>query len=187
MIGKGLTDGYLTEEDIFSLTEKAFQEIDVTNKKVLFLIPDHTRTAPLDIFFRALYGTISGRVKNLDFIVALGTHPPLKMEKILNLVGITEEEHKEKYSKVMDQLIKNVRPCLWEGDECMYIKGNRHGKTIERIIRFSYGQDNETNVLITTCIERRVCNCSQINYCFNLSHYINLCYYIVKIINKEWY
>ena len=71
MIGKGLTDGYLTEEDILSLTEKAFQEIDVTNKKVLFLIPDHTRTAPLDIFFRALYGTISGRVKNLDFIVLI--------------------------------------------------------------------------------------------------------------------
>ncbi len=100
MIGKGLLEGYLSDEDVLNLTDEAFQEINVNDKKVLVIIPDHTRTAPLNIFFRAIYLTIAKRVKKLDYIVALGTHPPLQLESILKLVKITQKEYKEKYNKV---------------------------------------------------------------------------------------
>ncbi len=99
MIGKGLVDGFLSRDDIFSITEKAIQEIDVSGKKLLFIIPDHTRTAPMDIFFRAVYRAASEKVEKVDFIIALGTHPPICMEKILGLVKITEEEHRDTYPK----------------------------------------------------------------------------------------
>ena len=62
-----------------------------TNQRVLVLIPDHTRSLPLPFLFRSLVDTL-GDLKQLDFMVALGTHPPLSEESIHKLVGITAEE-----------------------------------------------------------------------------------------------
>ncbi len=61
------------------------------NQRVLVLIPDHTRTVPLPSLFRALVEVLQD-VKQLDFMVALGTHPPLNEESIYKLVGITVQE-----------------------------------------------------------------------------------------------
>jgi len=100
MIKKGLLEGYLSEEDVLNLTDKAFQEINVKDRDVLIIIPDHTRTAPLDIFFKAIYDAVGENVKKLDYLVALGTHPPISKEDILELVGISYEEYSQKYSKI---------------------------------------------------------------------------------------
>ena len=59
--------------------------------KVLVLIPDHTRSLPLPFLFRSLVETLRG-ARELDFMVALGTHPPLGEESINRLVGISAEE-----------------------------------------------------------------------------------------------
>jgi len=61
------------------------------NQRVLILIPDHTRSIPLPFLFRSLVEILRD-VQQLDFMVALGTHPPLSEESIHNLVGITAEE-----------------------------------------------------------------------------------------------
>lgn len=61
------------------------------NQRVLVLIPDHTRSLPLPFLFRALVDVLHD-TKQLDFMVALGTHPPLEEESINKLVGITAEE-----------------------------------------------------------------------------------------------
>ncbi len=61
------------------------------HQRVLVLIPDHTRSVPLPALFRALVDVLAD-TKQLDFMVALGTHPPLSEESILKLVGITSEE-----------------------------------------------------------------------------------------------
>jgi nickel-dependent lactate racemase len=60
-------------------------------QRVLVLIPDHTRSLPLPFLFRALVDVLHD-AKQLDFMVALGTHPPLSEENIHKLVGITAEE-----------------------------------------------------------------------------------------------
>ncbi len=49
--------------------------------------------------FRSVYQLLAQRVEKLDFIVALGTHPPLSDAAIYRRVGITAEEHRQKYSK----------------------------------------------------------------------------------------
>src|SRR5215212_3225064 len=59
--------------------------------KVLVLIPDHTRSLPLPFLFRSLVDILQG-TRQLDFMVALGTHPPLAEESIHKLVGISAEE-----------------------------------------------------------------------------------------------
>jgi nickel-dependent lactate racemase len=70
-----------------------------TGAKVLVLIPDHTRTAPLPLMFRLLVDILRD-MRQLDFMVALGTHPPLSEAQLNQLVGITAEERQTKYAHI---------------------------------------------------------------------------------------
>lgn len=88
----------LSEETIRSTLEQGLRG-RFTGARVLALIPDHTRTIPLDQLFPMLVETLSD-VKKLDFMVALGTHPPLNEESRCKLVGITLEERQTKYAHV---------------------------------------------------------------------------------------
>ncbi len=67
--------------------------------KVLVLIPDHTRTIPLPQLFRHLV-EILHNTRQLDFMVALGTHPALSNEQINELVGISQIERDTVYRHV---------------------------------------------------------------------------------------
>ena len=70
-----------------------------TGARVLALIPDHTRTIPLGQLFPLIVEALHD-VKQLDFMVALGTHPALTEESRCRLVGITLEERREKYAHI---------------------------------------------------------------------------------------
>jgi len=61
------------------------------NQRVLILIPDHTRSLPLPFLFRSLVSILND-AKQLDFMVALGTHPSLSQTSINKLVGISNQE-----------------------------------------------------------------------------------------------
>ncbi len=69
------------------------------NQRVLVLIPDHTRSLPLPFLFRSLVDLLHD-AKQLDFMVALGTHPPLNEESIHKLVGIAAEERTTTFKQV---------------------------------------------------------------------------------------
>jgi nickel-dependent lactate racemase len=88
----------LSEETIRSTLEQGLRG-RFTSARVLALIPDHTRTIPLDQLFPMLVEALSD-VKKLDFMVALGTHPALSEESRCRLVGITMEERQTKYAHV---------------------------------------------------------------------------------------
>jgi nickel-dependent lactate racemase len=51
------------------------------------------------MIFKIIYNILSDRVKAIDFLIALGTHPPMSDEAINKRVGITKEERNTKYSK----------------------------------------------------------------------------------------
>lgn len=68
-------------------------------QRLLVLIPDHTRSLPLPFLFRALVDVLHG-AKQLDFMVALGTHPPLEEKSLNKLVGITAEERRTTFKQV---------------------------------------------------------------------------------------
>ena len=70
-----------------------------TNQRMLVLIPDHTRSLPLPFLFRSLVDVLHD-AKQLDFMVALGTHPPLSEESINKLVGITAEERNTTFKHI---------------------------------------------------------------------------------------
>ncbi|GAB4237342.1 MAG: lactate racemase domain-containing protein [Acidobacteriota bacterium] len=58
-------------------------------RKILVIIPDLTRTAPIPLLFRTLVDLLADRVSRLDFLVALGTHPPLDVSGIERLTGFS--------------------------------------------------------------------------------------------------
>ena len=59
-------------------------------QRVLVLIPDHTRSLPLPMLFAALADALRG-AREVTFMVALGTHPPLSEERLHALVGVDAE------------------------------------------------------------------------------------------------
>ena len=70
-----------------------------THQKVLVLIPDHTRSLPLPKLFRNLVEVLHD-TQQLDFMVALGTHPPLNIDQINRLVGVTSGERSTTYKHI---------------------------------------------------------------------------------------
>ncbi|MBI5667072.1 MAG: DUF2088 domain-containing protein [Chloroflexi bacterium] len=67
--------------------------------RVLALIPDHTRSLPLPLLFEQLAAVLA-EAKQLDFMVALGTHPPLSEAALCRLVGITPEQRRDRYRHI---------------------------------------------------------------------------------------
>ena len=99
VVGKGDSSAILKELEVKNLCQEAFAKEKLVNKKILAIIPDHSRTAPIDMMFRVVYEILAGQVSQLDFLVALGTHPPMKMDAIYQRVGITAQEHQENFTK----------------------------------------------------------------------------------------
>ena len=88
----------LTEYEIRNALVNALEH-QFANQRVLVLIPDHTRSVPLPFLFRALVDILQ-EAKQLDFMVALGTHPPLSQESLYKLVGIMAEERNSTFKHV---------------------------------------------------------------------------------------
>ena len=92
-VGQLLTENQITETLHSGLDDK------FKKQRVLVLIPDHTRSLPLPFLFRALVDVLHDTMQ-LDFMVALGTHPPLSDESLNKLVGITADERSLKFKHV---------------------------------------------------------------------------------------
>ncbi len=90
----------LSAADVRELVAGSLAEPVYDNRRVLVLIPDHTRTAPLPLLFRAVCHELKSRVKVLNFMVALGTHQPLDEAALLELVGISLREKETTYAAV---------------------------------------------------------------------------------------
>src|SRR5947209_16928965 len=98
--GKGSTTAILTSEDVQQLVARACEPLALDGKRVLVIIPDGTRTAPIPLFFRTLYEQLGRRVAQLDYLIALGTHPPMADEAIDQLVGFTASERAAHFANV---------------------------------------------------------------------------------------
>ncbi len=79
---------------------QACDPLPLDGKRVLLIIPDGTRTAPIPLIFRLLYEQLGRHVARLDYLVALGTHPPMTEEAIDRLVGVRANERTERYPNV---------------------------------------------------------------------------------------
>jgi nickel-dependent lactate racemase len=93
-------DGVLSEEQLKSFVAEALNEVDLDGKSILFIVPDSTRSMPMPEMFRAIYAAAYKRASKLDYIVALGTHPPMSEEALNKLFGLTPEERAGVYQNI---------------------------------------------------------------------------------------
>lgn len=73
---------------------------EFTGKRVLLIVPDATRTAPLPLLFDAVYQQLRTVVKQFDVLFALGTHPPMSELQMCKLLGIRPEERQKLFFQV---------------------------------------------------------------------------------------
>ncbi|NOX55847.1 MAG: DUF2088 domain-containing protein [Planctomycetes bacterium] len=79
-------------------TEVPAQEF--AGKRVLLLVPDTTRTAPMPLLFDAIHRRLAPVVRKLDVMVALGTHPPMPESEICRMLGISLEDRSGRFQDV---------------------------------------------------------------------------------------
>ena len=100
----------LTETDVARILERTLRSRFAHGDRVLVIIPDATRTAPIPLVFRLICNLFLERVAALDFLVALGTHAPMSESALLAHVGISRDERAGKYSRVDFSIIPGMIP-----------------------------------------------------------------------------
>jgi lactate racemase len=90
----------LAAETVAELLQQACPPKDYAGKKLLVIIPDGTRTAPVGLLFKSLHRLLGEVTKSFDILVALGTHQPMSEAAICERLEISESERQSKYSRV---------------------------------------------------------------------------------------
>lgn len=106
-----------------SLSEEAIRQAlysvldgNFHHQRVLVLVPDHTRSLPLPFLFRTLVEILHD-AKQLDIMVALGTHPALAEESLNKLLGITAEERNAQFKHI------GIRNHIWNNPSALTMLG----------------------------------------------------------------
>lgn len=95
-----ISDTGVTPAQVADVLAQAFPAKDYRGKKVLLIVPDATRTAPVGLIFKTLFSQIGGATAALDVLVALGTHQPMSEEAIRGRLEISAEERAGVYGGV---------------------------------------------------------------------------------------
>jgi lactate racemase len=90
----------LSEAEVRTRINERFDVSEFAGKRVLLIIPDATRTAPLPLLFDALHGTLAHVAPQVDVLVALGTHPPMPEDAICRLLGISSVDRAGRFAEV---------------------------------------------------------------------------------------
>jgi nickel-dependent lactate racemase len=128
----------LSDDEIIETLHKGLDG-KFQSQKVLVLIPDHTRSLPLPFLFRTLVNILHD-AKQLDFMVALGTHPPLDEESINKLVGIIAEERNSTFKRVgllnhaWDTPTALTSVGMIEQDEIKHIAGSNWHSSLPNVV-----------------------------------------------------
>ena len=107
----------IRSRDVSNLIEQIFPAKDYRGKRVVLIVPDGTRTAPIGLLFKALHAQIGLVTKAFDVLIALGTHPPMSDEAICERLEITATERSEKYGNV------NVFNHEWDNPAALHEVG----------------------------------------------------------------
>ena len=99
LTGNGSLEVTMSEQQVGDILAQSLAALPVDGKRVLVIIPDSTRTAPIPMMFRLLYKQLAERVACLDYLIALGTHMAMSEEAITRLVGASAEERAANYPK----------------------------------------------------------------------------------------
>jgi nickel-dependent lactate racemase len=118
VIGTGSPYQYLSEEQVESVIAQGLDSLNLAGKRIIVIIPDGTRTMPMPMFFRLITRHLLGKVQKLDFLIALGTHPPMSEAALLRHVGITPQEKADRFANV------NLFNHAWKDPAALTVLGS---------------------------------------------------------------
>jgi nickel-dependent lactate racemase len=117
----------LSDDQVKQKITQGLVGLPLHGKRVLVIIPDLTRTMPMPLFFRTIVAALHGRASQVDFLVALGTHPPLSEAELLSLVGLTAAEKAEQYPQV------GLFNHTWQDPQMLVQVGEISAEQVEQI------------------------------------------------------
>jgi nickel-dependent lactate racemase len=153
MQGKGSTTQLLEDATAAELLVSACDGLPVDGKRVLVIIPDGTRNAPIPLLFRLLYDVLGKRVAQLDYLIALGTHPAMSDEAIDKLVGISAAERAARYPNV------RIFNHAWDRADALEAIGSIPALEVEQLTHGLLSQDIDVN------LNRRILDYDQLVIC----------------------
>ena len=82
-----MTKQELTASEVVNIVARTCPAENYRGKKVLLIVPDATRTAPVGLLFKTIHAQIGSATRNLDVLIALGTHQPMSEAAICERLG----------------------------------------------------------------------------------------------------
>lgn len=81
------SDRPIPETELRAKLREMLNEANIRARKLLVIVPDDTRTFPMPVVYETLVDTLLPQVKELAFLIALGTHPPLTQAQLSHFFG----------------------------------------------------------------------------------------------------
>ncbi|HQL72070.1 MAG TPA: lactate racemase domain-containing protein [Phycisphaerae bacterium] len=140
MIGFGHADQVLSDAQVEQVVAQAVEAMALDGKRLLVLIPDHTRSCPLPQIARLLTRHAAPRTSQLDYLIALGTHPPLTEPQIDKLLGILPGQR--------DQVLGDSRVFNhdWKNPAALQRIGTLRADQVRRITGGKFEMDIDVTV-----------------------------------------
>ncbi|GAB4129329.1 MAG: lactate racemase domain-containing protein [Acidobacteriota bacterium] len=154
--------GKLSAEAARRIVESFLAPLDLDGRRVLVIVPDRTRTAPIPLMFQLLCRHLAPRVKSLEFLVALGTHPALDATGMNALFGLTPESRAQLPGNV------TLHNHHWELPETFVQVGTIPKSTIEEIVGpVIAGLPHDAGLVrdLPVSLNRKVLECDHVIVC----------------------
>lgn len=134
----------LTPEQVTQLVRQALPVPAGQGRKILLIVPDNTRTAPLGMLFQAIHAQLGTVASALDVLVALGTHPPMSEAAICDRLEITRAQRLGPYRRV------RFFNHEWDNPDALQEIGRLDAAEVERLTdgRFAMEVPVEINRLV---------------------------------------
>jgi lactate racemase len=95
-----MTSSGATATSVFEQIAEACPASDYRGKRLLLIVPDGTRTAPVGLMFQTIFDQLGSVTRALDVMVALGTHPPMSDDAICRRLEISAADRSSTYRSV---------------------------------------------------------------------------------------
>jgi nickel-dependent lactate racemase len=115
VIGASATARPLTASDIRGLIVGSLERLDLIGARVLTIVPDGTRTAPVALIRASIDDVLGGKASALDYLVALGTHPPMDDAGLGRLLGVPVDGGRTGRSRVFNHRWELPETCATLG------------------------------------------------------------------------
>jgi nickel-dependent lactate racemase len=137
---RSVTGAPVAPDQVDQLVAQACPAIDYKGTRILLIVPDATRTAPIDIFFKALHRQIGSAARTFDVMVALGTHQPMSEQAVCERLGISPEERNARFRSV--QLMNHE----WNNPQSLALIGTIPSSEISHLSGGLFAMDIEVRV-----------------------------------------